>query len=61
MASIVAENRCYQVAGSTDAAVTRGRPVAVATLAADHRLINGRAAAMFLTKIKEVIESGAFA
>jgi pyruvate/2-oxoglutarate dehydrogenase complex dihydrolipoamide acyltransferase (E2) component len=36
------------------------RPVAVAKLATDHRLINGRAAAMFLTKVKEVIESGAF-
>jgi pyruvate dehydrogenase E2 component (dihydrolipoamide acetyltransferase) len=36
------------------------RPVAVATLAADHRLINGRAAALFLTKVKEVMESGVF-
>jgi pyruvate dehydrogenase E2 component (dihydrolipoamide acetyltransferase) len=37
------------------------RPVAVATLAADHRLINGRTAALFISKVKETIESGAFA
>jgi len=37
------------------------RPVAMATLAADHRLINGRTAAQFLSKVKEVIESGVFA
>jgi len=36
------------------------RPVATATLAVDHRLINGRTAALFLSKVKEAIESGAF-
>lgn len=34
------------------------RPLAAATLAADHRLINGRTAAQFLTKVKEIVESG---
>ena len=34
------------------------RPLVTVTLAADHRLINGRTAAEFLTKIKEIIESG---
>jgi pyruvate dehydrogenase E2 component (dihydrolipoamide acetyltransferase) len=34
------------------------RPLAKATLAADHRLINGRVAAEFLNKVKEVLESG---
>jgi pyruvate dehydrogenase E2 component (dihydrolipoamide acetyltransferase) len=34
------------------------RPLANATLAADHRLINGRVAAEFLTKVKEVLEAG---
>lgn len=34
------------------------RPLAKATLAADHRLINGRVAAEFLSKVKEAIESG---
>jgi pyruvate dehydrogenase E2 component (dihydrolipoamide acetyltransferase) len=34
------------------------RPMATVRLAADHRLINGRAAARFLTKIKEIVESG---
>jgi pyruvate dehydrogenase E2 component (dihydrolipoamide acetyltransferase) len=34
------------------------RPLAKATLAADHRLINGRMAAEFLTKVKEVLEAG---
>jgi pyruvate dehydrogenase E2 component (dihydrolipoamide acetyltransferase) len=37
------------------------RPVAKATLAADHRLINGRTAAQFLSKLKQAIESGDFA
>ena len=37
------------------------RPVACCTLAADHRLINGRTAAEYLTRIKTIIESGAFA
>ena len=34
------------------------RPLATVTLGADHRLINGRTAAEFLTKFKEGIESG---
>ena len=34
------------------------RPLAKATLAADHRLINGRVAAEFLSKVKEVLEAG---
>jgi pyruvate dehydrogenase E2 component (dihydrolipoamide acetyltransferase) len=34
------------------------RPIAKATLAADHRLINGRDAAEFLSKVKEVLEAG---
>jgi len=34
------------------------RPLVTATLSADHRLINGRTAAEFLTKLKETIESG---
>jgi pyruvate dehydrogenase E2 component (dihydrolipoamide acetyltransferase) len=34
------------------------RPLVKATLGADHRLINGRVAAEFLSKVKEVLESG---
>lgn len=34
------------------------RPLVIATLAVDHRLINGRTAAEFLSKLKEIIESG---
>jgi pyruvate dehydrogenase E2 component (dihydrolipoamide acetyltransferase) len=34
------------------------RPFAKATLAADHRLINGRVAAEFLTKVKDALEAG---
>lgn len=34
------------------------RSLALATLAVDHRLINGRTAAEFLSKVKEFIESG---
>ena len=37
------------------------RPTATVCLAADHRLINGRIAAEFLTKLKEIVESGAWA
>ena len=37
------------------------RPVASCTLTADHRLINGRMAAEYLTRIKTIIETGAFA
>lgn len=34
------------------------RPVALVNLAVDHRLINGRTAAEFLTRLKEIVESG---
>ena len=34
------------------------RPVAMANLAVDHRLVNGRTAAEFLTKLKEIVETG---
>jgi pyruvate dehydrogenase E2 component (dihydrolipoamide acetyltransferase) len=34
------------------------RPLVTVKLAADHRLINGRTAAAFLSKVKDVIESG---
>jgi pyruvate dehydrogenase E2 component (dihydrolipoamide acetyltransferase) len=36
------------------------RPLVTVKLAADHRLINGRTAAAFLSKVKEVIESGRY-
>jgi pyruvate dehydrogenase E2 component (dihydrolipoamide acetyltransferase) len=36
----------------------RARPLVTVRLAADHRLINGRTAAAFLSRVKEVIESG---
>jgi pyruvate dehydrogenase E2 component (dihydrolipoamide acetyltransferase) len=36
----------------------KARPLVTVKLAADHRLINGRTAAAFLSKVKEVIESG---
>ena len=34
------------------------RPVAKVTLSVDHRLINGRAAARFVTVVKDTVESG---
>jgi pyruvate/2-oxoglutarate dehydrogenase complex dihydrolipoamide acyltransferase (E2) component len=34
------------------------RPIATVTLTADHRLINGRIAAEYVTKLKEIIEAG---
>jgi pyruvate/2-oxoglutarate dehydrogenase complex dihydrolipoamide acyltransferase (E2) component len=34
------------------------RPIAVVRLAVDHRLINGRAAAQYVSKVKEILESG---
>ncbi len=34
------------------------RPIANATLAVDHRLINGKGAAEFLAKVKQILESG---
>lgn len=37
------------------------RPLTKATLGADHRLINGRIAAEFLSKLKAIVESGDFA
>ena len=36
----------------------KARPLVTVKLAADHRLINGRTAAAFLSKVKEIIESG---
>jgi len=36
----------------------KARPLVTVKLAADHRLINGRTAAEFLTKVKAIIESG---
>jgi pyruvate dehydrogenase E2 component (dihydrolipoamide acetyltransferase) len=36
----------------------KARPLVTVKLAADHRLINGRTAAAFLCKVKEIIESG---
>jgi pyruvate dehydrogenase E2 component (dihydrolipoamide acetyltransferase) len=36
----------------------KARPLVTVKFAADHRLINGRTAAAFLSKVKEVIESG---
>jgi pyruvate dehydrogenase E2 component (dihydrolipoamide acetyltransferase) len=37
------------------------RPVVTVSLAADHRLINGRTAAEFLARLKQIIESGELA
>jgi pyruvate/2-oxoglutarate dehydrogenase complex dihydrolipoamide acyltransferase (E2) component len=34
--------------------------MATVTLAADHRTINGRRAAEFVTKLKHTLETGAF-
>jgi pyruvate/2-oxoglutarate dehydrogenase complex dihydrolipoamide acyltransferase (E2) component len=39
----------------------RVAPLAVLTLTVDHRLINGRRAAQFLARVKEILETGAFA
>ena len=36
-------------------------PLARMTLSADHRLINGKTAARFLARVKEILETGAFA
>jgi len=35
------------------------RPLVNVTLSVDHRLINGRIAAEFVTKVKKILESGA--
>jgi pyruvate dehydrogenase E2 component (dihydrolipoamide acetyltransferase) len=37
------------------------RPTVTAVLAADHRSVNGRAAAMYMTRLKEIIEAGTLA
>lgn len=37
------------------------RPVATVNFAADHRLVNGRTAAEFLARLKEIVESGELA
>jgi pyruvate dehydrogenase E2 component (dihydrolipoamide acetyltransferase) len=34
------------------------RPAVTAVLAADHRSVNGRAAAQYMTKLKEIVEAG---
>jgi len=39
----------------------RVAPLARLTLSADHRLINGKTAAQFLARVKQILESGAFA
>jgi pyruvate dehydrogenase E2 component (dihydrolipoamide acetyltransferase) len=39
----------------------RVAPLARLTLSADHRLINGTTAAQFLARVKQILESGAFA
>jgi pyruvate/2-oxoglutarate dehydrogenase complex dihydrolipoamide acyltransferase (E2) component len=44
-----------------DAGGVRAAPLAVLTLTVDHRLINGRRAAQFLARVKEILETGAFA
>lgn len=36
------------------------RPTLTVTLAADHRLVNGRTAAQYLEKLKEIVESASF-
>jgi pyruvate dehydrogenase E2 component (dihydrolipoamide acetyltransferase) len=36
-------------------------PLARLTLAVDHRIINGKAAARFISRVKEIMETGAFA
>lgn len=36
------------------------RPMVTVVLAADHRSVNGRAAAMYMTKLKEIVEAGLF-
>ena len=36
------------------------RPMVTAKLAVDHRLINGRTAAAFLSRLKQILESGRF-
>jgi pyruvate/2-oxoglutarate dehydrogenase complex dihydrolipoamide acyltransferase (E2) component len=36
-------------------------PLARLTLSADHRLINGKTAATFLARVKEILETGALA
>jgi len=36
-------------------------PMARLTLSVDHRLINGKVAARFLSRVKEILERGAFA
>lgn len=44
-----------------DGGGVRVAPLAVLTLTVDHRLINGRRAAQFLARVKEILETGAFA
>ncbi len=44
-----------------DGGGVRIAPIAALTLTVDHRLINGRRAAQFLARVKEMLETGAFA
>ena len=46
---------------ATDGATTWIAHAAHLTLSVDHRLINGTVAARFLTRVKEILETGAFA
>jgi pyruvate/2-oxoglutarate dehydrogenase complex dihydrolipoamide acyltransferase (E2) component len=43
-----------------EAGAVRVAPLAVMTLSVDHRLINGKQAAQFLARVKEILETGAF-
>jgi pyruvate dehydrogenase E2 component (dihydrolipoamide acetyltransferase) len=45
----------------SDGTRIRSAPVARLSLAVDHRLINGRTAARFMTRLKQILETGAFA
>jgi pyruvate dehydrogenase E2 component (dihydrolipoamide acetyltransferase) len=43
-----------------DAGGVRVAPLATLTLTVDHRLINGKKAAQYLARVKEILETGAF-
>jgi pyruvate dehydrogenase E2 component (dihydrolipoamide acetyltransferase) len=43
----------------SDGKVTRVAPIARLTLSVDHRLINGRTAARFMARVKQILETGA--
>jgi pyruvate/2-oxoglutarate dehydrogenase complex dihydrolipoamide acyltransferase (E2) component len=44
-----------------EADAVRVAPLSAMTLSVDHRLINGKQAAQFLARVKEILETGAFA